>query len=163
MNISNKKKLIPFTMIELIVVITIMAILLTISVKAMKTDSTSANASILGSTLSYAQVYAMSSLTSTQTLEVEVAEDKVTITILDSSTAPGVIASTLLKEEEFANGSRITDIDTRSIPATFIFDKNGKPDTNSTTTFTITDNKDESGYNKLVVRLRAFTGKVVYY
>ena len=162
MNISNKKKLIPFTMIELIVVITIMAILLTISVKAMKTDSTSANASILGSTLSYAQTYAMSSLTSTQTLEVEVAEDKVTITILDSSTAPGVIASTLLKEEEFANGSKLTtNLDT------YTFDRNGQPGTKSggnlsgEIPFTITDNKNID--NSLTVTLRAFTGKIVYY
>jgi prepilin-type N-terminal cleavage/methylation domain-containing protein len=162
MNISNKKKLIPFTMIELVVVITIMAILLTISVKAMKTDSTSANASILGSSLSYAQTYAMSSLSNTQTLEVEVQEDKVIIKIHDTSPPTGVTSPILLKEEDFANGSRITtNLDT------YTFDRNGQPGTTSggnltgKVPFTITDNKNPD--NALTVTLRAFTGKVVYY
>lgn len=145
-----------FTMIELITVISIMSILLTISIKAMQTDSTSTNASILGSTLSYAQTYAMSSLTSTQTVEVIVAENMVTINLLDSSTDPGAVATTLLKEEDLATGSKITT-DT----GTYIFDKNGKPDTSTATTFTITDNKNTA--NSLTVTLRAFTGKVVYY
>ena len=46
-----------FTMVELIAVISIMAILLSMTIRTMKTDSTTTNVVLLGSTLKYAQVY----------------------------------------------------------------------------------------------------------
>jgi type II secretory pathway pseudopilin PulG len=164
MNTLKKNKALHksrFTMIELVTVISIMAILLTISIKAMQTDSTSANASILGSTLSYAQTYAMSSLQTdgTQTIEVVVAENKVTISVVDTDE---VANSVEIKEEDLATGSKIT-----SDTGTYVFDKNGTPQNSSGTNlsgkveFTITDTKNTS--NTLTVTLRAFTGKVVYY
>ena len=141
-----------FTMIELVTVISIMAILLSISIVAMKTDSTSTNASIIGSTLKYAQVHAMSKLSSDQVIEVSVEVDSITVSTVDTIT----LDRTLVRTERLVGGSRVT-----AGTGIYIYDKNGKPDTIGIVTFVISDFKDDS--NNVKISLRPFTGKVVYY
>ena len=159
----RKKSAKRFTMVELLAVITITTILLGITIRIMKTDSTKTNASVLAGVLNYAKTYSMTSLESdgTQTLKVTVENRKVTLTLVDTSPA----ATTIVKEEGFASGSSITDIGGTAIDDSssvdFDYNYKGEPGTSSETVFKITDSRNSS--NELEVKLKPFTGKVTFY
>lgn len=153
-----------FTLVELLAVITITTILLGITLRVMKTDSTKANVSTLGSALSYARSYSITSLKTdgTQTLKVTVTKNSVTLTMEDSAATP---ATTVIKEEKLAFGSTISQIGatnvTDSTSEDFVYNHKGEPDINSEVIFKIEDNKNSQNF--LEVKLKPFTGKVTYY
>ena len=71
-NTKHFKSRRSFTMVELLAVITITAILLTITISVVRVDSTKANASVLGAALNYAQAYSVSKINSNDYIQVEI-------------------------------------------------------------------------------------------
>lgn len=180
-----------FTLMELIAVISITAILLTITMNIMKTDSTKANAQVIGSALSYAQSYALSELDSRDDsgdgfddeyimVIIDKDENKVTIKKFDTVLA----AEEIIREDKLVGGSTITDTTGNTATSFLIgFRSKGDPITVATLdhptpitdepaaadlstlasqkTVTVTDNKNSA--TKQIIRVKPFTGKVTYY
>ncbi len=144
-------KLNKFTMIELIAVISIMAILLSMTIRTMKTDSTTTNVVLLGSTLKYAQTYSMSSLSDDEVVEVTVASGSIKVDVLDTVT----LERTLIREKSFFKSSEVVEG-----VGVYQFNRAGVPDTAGVTTFIVKSVRNDT---EALVRLRPFMGKVVYY
>lgn len=161
-----------FTIVELIAVISITAILLTITVNIMKTDSTKANAQVIGGAIAYAQSYAMSNTTFTiveftdsdgdgneDTITVKEGENSGTVI---SQNITAITSSPIKKEERLVSGSTFS-----STPATLYFSPTGEPVNSSNNTITATaemiiqDNRNTD--NNAVVKVKPFNGKVTYY
>jgi len=140
-----------FTMVELIAVISIMAILLSMTIRTMKTDSTTTNVVLLGSTLKYAQVYSMSSLSDDEVVEVTVTSGAIKVDVLDTVT----LERTLIREKSFFKSSEVVEG-----VGVYQFNRAGVPDTAGVTTFIVKSVRSET---EALVRLRPFMGKVVYY
>ena len=168
-----------FTMVELIAVISITAILLTITIKIMKTDSTKANAQIIGSALKYAQAYALSKLDDADdtgdgfaddyvVVIISQADHKVTIKKFDQNNTG---SEEIIEEHHLAKGSTIDNdyniaFRTKGDPGTTTNTTTPTSATEPTTmssqtTITITDNKNSDTFQ--IVRVKPFTGKVTYY
>ena len=179
-----------FTMVELIAVISITAILLTITIKIMKTDSTKANAQTIGGALSYAQSYAMSKLNSSDDdsdglddeyvlVDVNSENGKVTIYKFDSDTS---VDGVIISEESLVAGSKATNSGGTETRYQIGFRTKGDPiqlsspsdiditsppsvsasDTISTqVTIYVTHNTNTS--TQQIVRIKPFTGKITYY
>ncbi len=161
-----------FTMVELIAVISITAILLTITINIMKTDSTKANVQVVGGAIAYAQAYAMSNTTFTivefSDSDGDGNEDTITVKEAENSgtaMAPNITeitTSPIKKEERFVAGSAFT-----TSPSTLYFSPTGEPVSSSnntaqsTTTMTIQDNRNTE--ITAIVRVKPFNGKVTYY
>lgn len=168
-----------FTMVELIAVITITSILLTITINIMKTDSTKANAQVIGGALAYGQAYAMSkgeyviieftdtdSDSKVDTVTVHKAED-------NSGTIQKLSSSSIITEEKLVGGSHPVDsagTNTTNLYKVYIsitgepIDSSKASDSDgyefylkkSTSTTTGTDDTQP-------VRMKPFTGKVTFY
>ncbi len=140
-----------FTMVELIAVISIMAILLSMTIRTMKTDSTTTNVVLLGSTLKYAQTYSMSSLSDDEVVEVTVTSGAIKVDVLDTVT----LERTLIREKSFFKSSEVVEG-----VGVYQFNRAGVPDTAGVTTFIVKSVRSDT---EALVRLRPFMGKVVYY
>ena len=157
-----------FTLMELIAVISITAILLTITMRIMKTDATKANAQVIGSSLSYAQAYAMSNTTYVM-IEFEDTngdsiEDKITIkeAFDNSGTIEEIVSSPIKQENKLIAGTTFS-----SSPSTIYLAPTGEPIASdksiksASQTFTLQDTRNTSV--TAPVTLKPFTGKVTYY
>ncbi|MCM8533214.1 MAG: hypothetical protein NE330_18745 [Lentisphaeraceae bacterium] len=162
-----------FTMVELIAVISITAILLTITIKIMKTDSTKANAQLIGGSLTYAQAYAMSKTVYTI---IEITDsngdsklDLVTVKEAENSgttAAPNITeigSGAIQKEDKLVAGCNIT----ANPGVTIYIAPTGEPiDVNGalvTAGYKITLEDNKNSAITVPVNLKGFTGKVTYY
>lgn len=181
-----------FTMMELIAVISITAILLTITMRIMKTDSTKANAQIIGSALNFAQAYALSNLTVGDTSPADGFNDEYVMVIIDNTEnkvyvkkfKTGTTNEEILRTDKLAGGSAVTDT-AGTTPSNFLigFRSKGDPIKVSTidhpspltdpptdaslktlaTQETITVTDSKNTATKQTIRVKPFTGKVTYY
>ena len=180
-----------FTMVELIAVISITGILLTITINIMKTDSTKANAQIIGSALGYAQAYALANLSdddntpadgfSDEYIMVEIDNTNQKVTIKKYDTSDNTVDE-IISEEFLAAGSSITNSGGTQRDYAIGFRSKGDPiyinnanplpitpgsvtlstvTSQSQTTMYLIDNKNED--TKQVVKVKPFTGKITYY
>lgn len=143
-----------FTLMELVAVISILSILLTMTINIMTIDSTKSNALIVGSSLNYAKQYAMTAIDDKYVVEVEVLANSISIHMVNIED----MSSKLIKSDVLMSDSSV-----RSGVGTYTFNRSGVPDIDSTITFTVVSNKSDDGSNSIDVKLRPFTGKVIYY
>jgi len=138
----------------------------------MKTDSTKANAQVVGGAIAYAQARAMSETTFTMVefsdTDGDGYEDTVTVKEAENSgttAAPNITAVTpavILKEESLVSGSIFS-----STPSVLYFSATGEPISSSyatiatTTSMELQDTRNTSV--TAVVRVKPFNGKVTYY
>ena len=178
-----------FTMVELIAVISITAILLTITIKIMKTDSTKANAQVIGSALSYAQAYALANLSEDDNSPADGFADEYIMVSIDSTN--GLISTykydtsnnsvkELISEESLTSGSTITDANGNNTDFLIGFRSKGDPIyvssvslpvtlpltistliSQSNSTIYVTDNNNPEQQQS--IKVKPFTGKITYY
>lgn len=174
-----------FTMVELLAVITITAILLTITVSIVKVDSTKANASVVAGAISYAQAHAMGKQSSGEYTAViyNQGNDKILIYAVDTNTTTSSKhPAEIIDTKKFA-GNSLPKAD-----FAFIFANNGTPyegsndvldfeadDTEIADTFTTTDissmisvkivtvEDSADANNSIDIYVKPFTGKVTFY
>ncbi|MCM8537438.1 MAG: type II secretion system GspH family protein [Lentisphaeraceae bacterium] len=168
-----------FTMVELLAVITITAILLTITLRVVKVDSVKANITLLGSALNYAQAYSMSQMKDPEDfIEVRYVDSENNLLIIKHD-YPGNNQS-VIETYSLRGGTNYSTDGTNPENAdhSFFFNNRGEPikkpvapinkdDTNELeTTATnlvvyMLDSADSN--NKLEVFIKPFTGKIAYY
>lgn len=171
-----------FTMAELIAVVAITAILLTITIKVMKTDATKANSQVIGSALSYAKALSTSDIDDDQYAMVIIDADNNMVYVKKYDIGAGGYSEDV-RESKLAAGSRI--IDNTATTTNFIigFNNKGEPvkiatanhpspltdhptavnivPLTSQETILLTNNSDST--TRQTLRVKAFTGKITYY
>ena len=177
-----------FTIMELVAVITITAILLTVTLRVMRTDSVKSNSISFASAIKYAQTYAISKLStadewdgSTNTadgipdeyIKVVVThnsrskEIQIVITKENQSDPSSASAETIF-DETLLKGTSLTDPTSDVTTVTFGFRQNGTPWSGTVGTtltsqlqFKFSDVKVPD--NNQTVKIKPFTGKATYY
>lgn len=171
-----------FTMAELIAVVAITAILLTITIKVMKTDATKANSQVIGSALSYAKALSTSDLDDDQYAIVVIDADNNMIYVKKYEIPTnGYIED--IREHKLAAGSRIINnlaattnfiigfnnkgepvkIETADHPSTITDHPTAATIVPLTTQETILLTNTSDSTTRQTLRVKAFTGKITYY
>jgi type II secretory pathway pseudopilin PulG len=173
-------KRLRFTMIELMAVITLMAILLTMTMTVLKTDSTKANASVIGGALNYAQAYSMSNLkTVDEYIQVSIDSDEKSIQVIQWDEYGGT--DTIIETYSMKTGSVASKVYNTAPSAAieFFFNYRGEPieepgaadktneletDATNLTIYSINPSDlPATVAEALAVYIKPFTGKITYY
>ena len=185
-SLSKTARIHFFTMVELMAVIMITGTLLTATMRIIKVDSTKANATTLGGSLSYAQSYALSKLEDDQYIVVLLKQGAKKLSIFKVDTVTR--ATELIEEKKLTGDSDLSKVKGTDVTEFIIaFSKTGAPfdklpegwkNFDSMTTFLAgtVDDTDElkeilpieiqdnsNSENAISVYIRPFTGKITYY